>query len=116
MSHRLRTFRRRENRAPNTPGGSDYQNLADRMEDPHSDLSQAWDKEHDSYVLQQLIERVKSDTKSWEVFRRVALNQEPSAQVAASLGMTPNAVAIAKSKVLTQLRKLGEGLIDISVA
>jgi RNA polymerase sigma-70 factor (ECF subfamily) len=42
---------------------------------------------------------------TWEAFRRFALEGIPAAQVAAELGLTVNAVTLAKSRVLKRLRK-----------
>ena len=49
---------------------------------------------------------------TWLAFRRQVLDGRLPAEVAAELGMTVNAVLLAKSRVLARLRKEGRGLID----
>jgi RNA polymerase sigma-70 factor (ECF subfamily) len=49
---------------------------------------------------------------TWEAFRGVALEGRPAAAVGARLGLTANAVLIAKSRVLRRLREEGRGLLD----
>ena len=56
------------------------------------------------------MQRVKADGDS-EMFRRFVLEEKPAAEVATALGTTPNAVFIAKSRVLTRLREEADGII-----
>jgi RNA polymerase sigma-70 factor (ECF subfamily) len=46
------------------------------------------------------------------MFRLFVLDGFPAAAVAAKLGTTPNAVFIAKSRVMARLRQEAEGLIE----
>ncbi|QDU30875.1 RNA polymerase sigma factor [Anatilimnocola aggregata] len=90
------------------------QELLDQLTDPNSGLTQAWDLEHDRYVTQQLLGRLRSEFEpaTWKAFERVALDGTPAAQVATELGLTVNAVFIAKSRILARLRQESRGLID----
>ncbi len=45
------------------------------------------------------------DPTTWEAFRRFAIEGLPAAQVAAELGLTVNAVTLAKSRILKRLRE-----------
>jgi RNA polymerase sigma-70 factor (ECF subfamily) len=45
-------------------------------------------------------------------FRRLVLDELPPDAVAAELGITVNAVLIAKSRVLAKLREEADGLVD----
>jgi RNA polymerase sigma-70 factor (ECF subfamily) len=45
-------------------------------------------------------------------FRRIAVDGIAPAQAAAELGLSLNAVLVAKSRVLSQLRQEAKGLID----
>ena len=49
---------------------------------------------------------------TWRAFCRVVLDGMKPAAIAAELGLSVNAVLIAKSRVLKRLRELGLGLID----
>jgi RNA polymerase sigma-70 factor (ECF subfamily) len=95
-------------------GGDGTEDFLARLEDPHSDLSRQWDEDHDRHVLDRLLRLVEPDFSgpTWEAFRRFALEARPAASVAAELGLTENAVLLAKSRVLRRLREEAGGLID----
>jgi RNA polymerase sigma factor (sigma-70 family) len=88
----------------------DYQ-LA-QLEDPSSELSQLWDKEHDEFVARRLLELLEPEftASTWQAFRRLVMDEIKPAQVAKELGLTTNAVLIAKSRVLRRLRQEIKGL------
>jgi RNA polymerase sigma factor (sigma-70 family) len=96
------------------PGGTDFGSYLARLEDPADAMSREWDREHDVYVTRRLLERIKVDfePKTWELFRRFFLEEEAVDAVAAACGTTPNAVYIAKSRVLARLREEAGGLLE----
>jgi RNA polymerase sigma-70 factor (ECF subfamily) len=103
--NRVRAFqkaRRRRGRA----GGAGVESLLAQLEDSTSDLARQWDEDHDRHVLNELLAVVRRDfrTRTWEAFRRCALDDRPVARVAAELGMTETAVLQAKFRVLKRLR------------
>jgi RNA polymerase sigma-70 factor (ECF subfamily) len=110
----LRDFWRRQRGRPRATGDSDFRNVLDQLEDPESALSRLWDEEHDRHVTQRLLEMIRPhfEPSTWRAFQRVALEGVPPDQAAAELGLTVNAVFIAKSRVLCRLRQEGAGLID----
>lgn len=110
----LRDHWRSGRRRPAATGASDFQQLLAQLEDPDSGMSRLWDQEHDRHVTHHLLERLKGEfePKTWQAFSLVALEQVPPAQAAEKLGLTVNAVFIAKSRVLARLRQEAEGLID----
>jgi RNA polymerase sigma-70 factor (ECF subfamily) len=85
-----------------------------QLEDPASRLSQEWDQEHDRTVLKKLLAIVQPDfaDATWKCFQRFALDGIPAAQVAAELGITENAVLLAKSRILKRLHQEAAGLIE----
>jgi RNA polymerase sigma-70 factor, ECF subfamily len=95
-------------------GSPDIAALLDQFEDPASELSRLWDREHDQHVLQRLLALIEPDFRpaTWQAFQRQMLGEAPPEVVAAELGMTVNAVLIAKSRVLSRLRRDAEGLVD----
>jgi RNA polymerase sigma-70 factor (ECF subfamily) len=95
---------------PPAEGGVDL----DRLVDPRSDLGRLWDEEHDRHVLHVLLGLVRPEftETTWQAFARVALDGVPARQAAAELGLSPNAVLIAKSRVLARLRQEARGLLD----
>lgn len=108
--NRLRDFWRRGVRLP---AGDPGQLLAE-LEDPAGGPSRHWDEEHDRHVASALMERVRGEftPSTWEAFRMVALEGRSAADAGAALGLTANAVMIAKSRVLRRLREEGRGLLD----
>ncbi len=88
--------------------------LLDQLEDPASDLSRRWDWEHDQHVLERLMDLIEPEFEAttWQAFRRQVIDGLPAKAVAAELGVTVNAVLIAKSRVLSHLRREAEGLVD----
>jgi len=95
-------------------GSLDIQAMLDRLEDPASDLSRRWDQEHDRYVLHRLLDLIEPDFRpvTWRAFRRQVIDEATAETVAAEMGLTVNAVLIAKSRILSQLRRNATGLID----
>jgi RNA polymerase sigma-70 factor (ECF subfamily) len=110
----LRDFWRSRRNRPAATGNSDFQAMLDQLDDPESDLSKVWEAEHNQHVTQKLLEIIRPsfEPRTWEAFRLVTLDGQDANSVAESLGMSTNAVFIAKSRVLSRLRQEGQGLID----
>jgi RNA polymerase sigma-70 factor (ECF subfamily) len=104
--NRVRTLRRQRRRRP-TVGADPVDGFLDRLSDPNSELAREWDREHDRHVFQRLLAVVQPDfaAATWEAFRRFALDGHPAARVAEELGLTENAVLLAKSRILKRMRK-----------
>jgi DNA-directed RNA polymerase specialized sigma24 family protein len=113
MANRLRTVLRRQWREPQHPQQA-WADVAEQLADDNSGLSQAWNAEHDAYLLERLMQLVAPDFKENSIlaFRRVVLERREAAAVAEELDLTVNAVRIAQSRVLAALRKVGEGILD----
>jgi RNA polymerase sigma-70 factor (ECF subfamily) len=109
-AHRLRAYWRSRKAGP--LNGLDDQ-LA-LLEDPQSEAGRAWDREHDEHVARKLLELIEPEfaPTTWRSFRLLVLEERPTAEVAAAVGLSVNAVLIAKSRVLRRLRQEGKGLID----
>jgi RNA polymerase sigma factor (sigma-70 family) len=86
----------------------------EQLTDPESELSRQWDREHDMHLAQKLLECVSAEFRpaSWQAFRRLVLDAAAPESVAGELGMSVNAVLIAKSRVLRRLREEAQGLLD----
>jgi RNA polymerase sigma-70 factor (ECF subfamily) len=112
--HRLQAFWRSRQYRPRLLDDSAADSWLAQLEDPDSDLSQQWDREHDQHVMQRLLELIEPEFRptTWQAFRRVLLDGEKPAQVAAQLGISENAVLLAKSHVLNRLRQEAQGLFD----
>jgi len=98
---------------PTVAGGSDFHDLLDQLEDPHSEMSRQWDREHDQHVVQRLLELLEGEftARTLQAFRRQVFDGAEAEAVAAELEMTVGAVYVAKSRVLARLRKEAEGLL-----
>ena len=97
---------------PPAAGGSDALCRFQELADPQSELSQLWNQEHDRHVAQRLLQLVEGDftPTTWQAFRRVVIDGVRASQAAQELGLSVNAVLIAKSRVLRRLEKEGRGL------
>jgi len=106
--NRVRMFWR--SRPPTLP---DPEAVLRQLEDPDSELSAQWDREHDEHVFHEGLRLIEGEFKptTWQAFRRLALDSEEPEAVAAELGLTVNAVFIARSRVLRRLRKEFAGLL-----
>jgi RNA polymerase sigma factor (sigma-70 family) len=111
LLNRLRVFWRNRRRAGET---GDADTVLAQLEDPSERLERLWDQEHDRYVLVRLTELLRKEFEpvTWDAFRLTALEGQPYPNVAAVLGLSVNAVRIAKSRVLKRMRQEAAGLID----
>lgn len=113
--NRLRGFWRGQSRiAAGMGDGKDLEQTLDELENADSALSRLWDEEHNRHVAHRLLELIEPEftATTWQAFRRQVLEGHPAREVAAALGISVNAVLIAKSRVLQRLRQEKEGLID----
>jgi RNA polymerase sigma-70 factor (ECF subfamily) len=81
--------------------------LLAQLEDPASELNRRWDAEHDRHLLRGLLDLIRREftEPTWQAFARTTLEGLPAAQVAADLGMSVNAVHVARSRFLARLRR-----------
>jgi RNA polymerase sigma-70 factor (ECF subfamily) len=86
----------------------------EELRDPDGGLSRLWDEQHDRHVLHALMDMVRPEftEPTWQAFRRLALDGASARDVSAELGLSVNAVLIAKSRVLARLRQEARGLVD----
>jgi RNA polymerase sigma factor (sigma-70 family) len=110
--NRLRNFWRARGRV--IVGGHDLESVLDQLEDPKNELSRLWDEEHDRQVARRLLELLgpEFEPTTWAAFKQLVLDGAKTQEVAESLGISANAVRIAKSRVLSRFRKEVDGLID----
>lgn len=111
LSHRVLNYRRASHSMPTQPVDED---LLQKLADPTSDLSRAWEEEHDRHVVARLLETVRPEfgDSVWQAFVQVVLDGERPCEVAASLGMSIESVYQARSRVVACLRKHAGGLLD----
>jgi RNA polymerase sigma-70 factor (ECF subfamily) len=112
LVHRVLHQRRARHATP--PAEPLDADVLDALADPASEMSRAWDEEHDRYVLARLLEAVRPafGDEVWQAFARVVLDGERPAAVAADLGLSVDSVYQAKSRVLASLRRQAASLLD----
>jgi RNA polymerase sigma-70 factor (ECF subfamily) len=103
----LRDFWRAQRFRPRPGRDQDFALVLEQLDDPESDLSRLWDQQHDEHVTRRLLEMIRPrfQATTWQAFQRVALDGVPAEQTARELGLSVNAVFIAKSRVLRLLRE-----------
>ena len=89
-------------------------NILMQLEDPASELSQRWDREHDQHVMCRLLEMIGPDFEptTWQACWEHVVQERPAPEVAAELGLTIGAVYAAKVRVLGRLREELQGMLD----
>lgn len=90
---------------PLAEGGSVAQErLRELAEEPSSDSSAQTNR---ARKFGQVLDAVRCEfePQTWHAFWQTTVDQEPAVDVAAALGMTANAVYLAKSRVLRRLRE-----------
>jgi RNA polymerase sigma-70 factor (ECF subfamily) len=112
--HRLRNFWRSHVRLIETGHDSQLEEQLQQLEDDGSQLSRTWDREHNLAVARKLLEMIDSrfTESTRQVFRRLVLEGADADTVARETGLSLNAIFTAKSRVLRELRRLGQGLVD----
>jgi len=102
-------FRSRRGQAT-ARGGTDAQEQLHQVPEP---LEAGDPREVADLVLPIGLEllRAEFESRTWEAFRRVAIEGQPSARVAMDLGMSIESVYQAKSRVLRRLRQELDGLL-----
>lgn len=114
LINKLRGFWRSANYRPTATGATSLQQQLNELADAASATSRLWDKEHDEFVMKRLMDQVRSrfSEQTWEAFRRQAVDGHSARKVADELEMKVNQVYLAKSRVLSALRREADGLID----
>lgn len=114
LVHRLRKLWDRQQPHATAAGGSEFLKHLQELQDPASGLSRLWDQEHDRFIVRRLLQMIEPDfaPSTWKAFQRLVLDGADADQVAAELGLSLNAVCIAKSRVLCRLRQEIEGLTE----
>lgn len=114
LVNRLRKFWQARDRRPKASGDSEIAARLAQLDAPASEMSRIWNRDHDQYVLRQLLALAEPhfEPSTWKAFWRVALDGLKPDVVAEELGISRNAVIISKCRVLNRLRQESEGLIE----
>jgi len=103
LINRLRHYRRSQRFRGNA---GNFDHLIEQLSDDQCELSDLWNQEHDQHVVKQLLNQIRHEFEesSWEAFLGQTIRQEKPEEVAARLGMSLNAIRIAKSRILHRLQ------------
>lgn len=96
-------------------GGSDaYGFLVEIPDQAVDEWLDSPDSEEAGLVYRRALELIVTDfeERSWQAFWRVVVEDQRPTEVARDLGITPNAVYLAKARVLARLREEFTGLLD----
>lgn len=112
--HRLKAFWRTRRGRPAQLGDGSAESPLAQLEDPASELSRQWDREHDQHVMRRLLASIEADfaPSTWRAFHQLVFDGRVPEEVAAQLGLSVNAILIAKCRILKRLRQEGQGLLD----
>ncbi len=79
-----------------------------------SDVDLLEEREYRLYILGQALRLMAADFEpaTWQACWETVVSGRPAAEVAAELGLSVNAVYLAKSRVLSRLRQDLDGLLD----
>jgi RNA polymerase sigma-70 factor, ECF subfamily len=105
--NKLRDFWRRGQGKPRAAGGSEAQRQLQEMADPLAcEVAEAEEPAPGSLLHRALdLIRLEFEDKSWQAFYRVTVEGRQPADVATELGMTTNAIYVARSRILRRLRE-----------
>ena len=103
--NRIRIDRRQRRRRP-VAGLDPADGFLERLSDPNGDLTREWDQDHDKHVVEKLLAVVQADfaPTTWKAFQRFGVDGVPAGRVAEELGLSENAVLLARSRFLKRLR------------
>jgi RNA polymerase sigma-70 factor (ECF subfamily) len=107
LHHKWIDHQRKKDQLP--PASAD--GLSDVVGPTQPDPLQAQDRQ---FLARRALElmRAEFEATTWKACWAVVVEDRPAAEVAANLGISPNAVYIARSRVLRRLRRELEGLLD----
>lgn len=91
-------------------GGTDMLDLLSSLPQPQPGTVVKFDDEYRNEVFDWAAERVREEFRAttWQAFWRSCVLQEPVAEVAESLGMTPGNIYVARTRVIARLRQVVE--------
>jgi RNA polymerase sigma-70 factor (ECF subfamily) len=114
--HKILAHWRSRQRHPHATGGSSALERLQQMPEPSpsTDPMEEEDSEQVSALFHRALGFLRSEfeERTWQAFWRTAVDAQAAPAVAAELGMSANAVRMAKSRVLHRLREELGDLVD----
>ena len=108
-----RHWSQRKKRVP-LADASEKTDLIELISDPVDEDSKRWEREHDRFVLEKILQFValEFDARTMQVFRRATINEEPASKIAQDLNVTVGQVYKYKYRVMKRLLEESQGLVD----
>jgi RNA polymerase sigma-70 factor (ECF subfamily) len=115
LTHRVRHFLRGRRHQQAHQTAAPLVGWLEELADPHSDLARQWDQEHDQQLVRRLLASIQAEFNptTWQIFKMLVLEDHAAAEVVQRLGVSANAVYIAKARVLARLRAEARGLVEV---
>ena len=109
---KLNNFLTSQARRPESASETTLQRFAERTSDPSAE--DAWRREHQACLVRWAADQIRREFKdvTWDAFWRTAMSGEAAEGVAHELGITLNALYIARSRVTGRLKQKIEELGD----
>jgi RNA polymerase sigma-70 factor, ECF subfamily len=101
--HKVGDHFRRQGRQPIAAGGSDaHQQMLELPQPPEDDSQPAA-----GTIVSRALEQIHNEfePRTWQMFWRATVEGHATRDIAAELGITPDAVRVAKSRILRRLRE-----------
>jgi RNA polymerase sigma-70 factor (ECF subfamily) len=114
-AHKVADYGRRQAKAPDAAGGSAAQRqLAEVLADEGTTSASGTAPSETAALLHRALALVRGEfeERTWQAFWRVTVEGQAPAEVARALGLSVNAVYIARSRVLRRLRDEFGEVID----
>ncbi|MCX7418322.1 MAG: sigma-70 family RNA polymerase sigma factor [Planctomycetia bacterium] len=104
------TSRRSHNQAS---GDSGQHELLAAHPDSSRSLKEDWEREFQRQLAAQAMQTIQTEFegKTWQAFWQTAVEGQPAAEVSRLIGLSPGAIYVAKSRVLTRLKAEVERLM-----
>jgi RNA polymerase sigma-70 factor (ECF subfamily) len=105
--HKILSLWRTRSRHPEAAGGSEAWRRLEEAPEPDEASEDAADGEQMSTLFHRALGMLRAEfaERTWQAFWRATVDGQPAPAVAEELGMTANAVRMAKSRVLHRLRE-----------
>jgi RNA polymerase sigma-70 factor (ECF subfamily) len=105
--NKLYTFLDGRKRQVQGSGDSGAQEMLEEKSVQEEDAAVAWDREYERQLFTWAAEQVRGEFQepTWQAFWQTAVEGKNAREVGATLGLSPGAVYVAKSRVLARLKE-----------
>lgn len=110
IRHAIGRYFKNLRRRPLTPADSQFTEMLEST--PEESETVDWERDYQRELLKWALEKVKPEfaERIWNAFEQTALHGREPADVSEEIGMTKNAVAIAKFRVTKRLKEKAESV------